>query len=62
MPEKVDIRVIADKLLIGQYHRHVFLCIGEACCTAEVGAAAWEALKKELKDRKLSLSTGPTAC
>ena len=26
------------------------------------GQAAWDALKKELKDRGLSLSTGPNAC
>ncbi|MBY0456536.1 MAG: hypothetical protein K2V38_04310 [Gemmataceae bacterium] len=56
---------IADKLLIGHFHRHVFLCVGDACC-AEVGRdaaqAAWEALKSELKDRDLSLATGPCAC
>jgi (2Fe-2S) ferredoxin len=53
---------IADKLLIGKFHRHVFLCIGNSCCSAEAGAAAWEVLKKELKDRNLSLSEGPAAC
>jgi (2Fe-2S) ferredoxin len=56
---------IADKLLIGQFHRHVLLCVGDACC-AEIGKAgaqaAWDALKDELKVRNLSLSTGPTAC
>ena len=57
-----ELTQIADKLLIGQYHRHVFLCIGDACCTAEAGREAWEALKKELKDKNLSLSTGPNAC
>lgn len=56
------LKVIADKLLIGQYTRHVLLCIGESCCTAEAGAAAWDALKVELKRRNLSLATGPTAC
>jgi (2Fe-2S) ferredoxin len=53
---------VAVKLGIGSYHRHIFLCTGDKCCTAEVGAAAWEVLKKELKDRGLSLSTGPNAC
>jgi len=53
---------VAAKLGIGAYHRHVFLCTGDKCCMAEVGAAAWEVLKKELKDRGLSLSTGPNAC
>ncbi len=53
---------LADKLLIGHYTRHVFLCIGDACCTAEDGANAWEVLKDELKRRNLSLATGPNAC
>ena len=53
---------VAAKLGIGSYHRHVFLCIGDSCCTTEVGQAAWEALKDELKARNLSLSTGPNAC
>jgi (2Fe-2S) ferredoxin len=53
---------VAAKLGIGAYHRHVFLCTGDKCCTAEVGAAAWDVLKRELKDRGLSLSTGPNAC
>lgn len=56
---------IADTLLIGHFHRHVFLCVGEACCAAvgEAGAqAAWDALKDELKARNLSLATGPAAC
>jgi (2Fe-2S) ferredoxin len=54
--------VIAEKLGIGHYQRHVFLCIGDDCCTAEVGDAAWQALKKELKERSLSLSVGQNAC
>src|SRR5215208_6797708 len=53
---------VAAKLGIGSYHRHVFLCTGDKCCTTEIGLAAWEVLKKELKDRGLSLSTGPNAC
>ena len=54
--------VMAEKLLIGQFHRHVFLCIGDSCCSAEQGAAAWDVLKKELKDRNLSISLGPNHC
>jgi (2Fe-2S) ferredoxin len=62
MDDKKKLAAIADNLLIGQYHRHVFLCIGDACCSAEVGKQAWEALKDELKRRNLSLATGPCAC
>jgi len=53
---------IVEKLKIGQFHRHVFLCIGDQCCTSEVGQEAWETLKRLLKDKNLSLSTGPGAC
>ncbi len=56
---------IADKLLIGHFHRHVFLCVGDSCCAAigkESAQAAWDKLKGELKDRELSLAAGPTAC
>ena len=53
---------VAARLGIGSYRRHVFLCTGDKCCTTEVGLAVWEVLKKELKDRGLSLSTGPNAC
>jgi (2Fe-2S) ferredoxin len=56
---------IAEQLLIGQFHRHVFLCVGDACCAAigrDGAQAAWDALKDELKARNLSLATGPAAC
>jgi (2Fe-2S) ferredoxin len=56
---------IAENLLIGQFHRHVLLCVGDACCAAigkDAAQAAWTTLKDELKARNLSLATGPTAC
>jgi (2Fe-2S) ferredoxin len=53
---------MAEKLKIGQYYRHVFLCIGDECCSAEAGEQAWTALKDVLKRKNLSLATGPTAC
>src|SRR5579859_1521636 len=60
MTEKEDLDQIVAKKGIGQYHRHIFLCTGPSCCTPEVGQAAWEVLKKELKDQQLL--TGPNAC
>ena len=62
MTENERLAEMAQKLMIGEYSRHVFLCIGEACCSAEVGAKAWDVLKDELKRRNLSLATGPCAC
>ncbi|MCI0704516.1 MAG: ferredoxin, partial [Planctomycetia bacterium] len=56
---------IAGKLLVGQFHRHVFLCVGDSCCAAigkPAAQEAWDTLKGELKERKLSLESGPTAC
>ena len=61
MDESKSLSEIAKKLLIGEYTRHIFLCIGDACCTAEAGAKAWDVLKDELKRRNLSLATGPCA-
>jgi len=60
--EKQPLEAIAKKLMIGEYHRHVFLCIGDACCSADVGAKSWDVLKDELKRRNLSLATGTAAC
>ncbi len=56
------LRETASQLKIGHYSRHVFLCIGESCCSKEQGELAWKALKDQLKELDLSLSTGPNAC
>ncbi len=52
-----ELRAAAAKQNVGGYGRHVFLCTGPSCCTPETGLAAWEALKKELKDRGLTQVT-----
>ena len=52
---------IAKALRIGSYHRHVFLCVGGACCDPRVGEEAWEALKAELKARGLTPGTEANA-
>ena len=55
-----DLQTAAEKLNIGHYQRHVFLCTGPKCCTPEQGEAAWKVLKQAIKDH--NLSTGPNAC
>lgn len=55
-------REIAEQLKIGDFARHIFLCVGETCCSKEAGEQAWKVLKDELKNRNLSLSTEPSAC
>ena len=59
-PDKL--RETAAQLKIGNYSRHIFLCVGESCCSKEQGELAWKALKDQLKERDLSISTGPSAC
>jgi len=49
-----------EKLGIGQYKKHVLLCTGPTCCTPETGLAAWEELKKQIKDK--GLAAGANAC
>ena len=48
-----ELQAAGQKLGIGGYRRHVFLCTGPSCCTPEAGAAAWDALKQALKDANL---------
>ncbi len=55
-----ELDAAAAKVGVGSYQRHVFLCTGPSCCTPEVGQAAWEALKLEIKNR--NLGSGPNAC
>lgn len=60
--DKEKLAQIAQKLGIGHFHRHVFLCTGPRCCTEEVGAAAWDELKKQLAERGLSAAGAANAC
>jgi (2Fe-2S) ferredoxin len=55
-----QLKDVASKLGIGGYQRHVFLCTGPTCCTPETGQAAWETLKRSLKEA--GLTSGPNAC
>jgi len=38
--------IVAKKLGIGSIKRHIFLCAGDKCCTAEDGQKTWEWLKE----------------
>ena len=58
--KRQELETIAAKLGVGSYHKHVFLCTGPSCCTPEIGLAAWEVLKKELKERGLTNVTHRT--
>ena len=58
--KREELEAAAAKLGVGTFRRHVFLCTGPSCCTPEVGTAAWEALKREIKAQQLG--AGPAAC
>lgn len=61
-PNQLPPAEIAPKLGIGIHDRHIFLCTGLACCTAEEGTMAWETLKKELTERGLTPGTAGHSC
>ena len=53
--EKEKIHQVADKLKIGEGHRHIFLCDPEKpkCCQREASLVAWEYLKKRVAEINL---------
>jgi (2Fe-2S) ferredoxin len=55
-----QLQAAAAKVGVGTHQRHVFLCTGPSCCTPEVGMAAWDVLKQQIKEH--GLSSGPAAC
>jgi (2Fe-2S) ferredoxin len=46
----VDMDKIVERLKIDRIKRHIFLCTGDKCCSAETGMKAWEFLKERTKD------------
>ena len=52
-----ELQAAAATLGIGKIRRHIFLCAGATepkCCTREAGLAAWEFLKRRLKELGLA--------
>lgn len=52
-PEQLSPGVMAGKLGIGRYGRHLLLCVGPDCVDAAAGEAVWEYVKKRLKELNL---------
>lgn len=55
-----ETRRAAESLGVGQPTRHIFLCADPTdakCCAREIGQAAWDFLKRRLKEKGLA---GPT--
>lgn len=52
-----DLQASVADLGLEQYRRHIFLCADQTeakCCAPEAGLAAWEFLKRRLKELKLA--------
>ena len=55
MPD--DLQSAAAKLGLGTFKRHIFLCADPTeakCCTKDAGLAAWDFLKRRLKELNLA--------
>lgn len=44
------LETLTEMLNIGGYKSHIFLCVGEKCCTAEQGKESWKHLKGRLSE------------
>jgi (2Fe-2S) ferredoxin len=56
---KTELQIAVETLGIEKFRRHIFLCADQTepkCCPGEAGRAAWEYLKRRLKELNL---TGP---
>lgn len=43
---------------VGDYERHILLCVGPDCCTPDEGQAAWGKLKKRVAQLNCSSDSG----
>jgi (2Fe-2S) ferredoxin len=57
-----DIAAAFEKMHLADACRHVFLCAGPNCCTAEQGQATWEVLKLRLKEAEIAALRTKAAC
>ena len=54
---KTELPAVVEALGIEKFRRHIFLCAGATepkCCPREAGLAAWEFLKRRLKELNLA--------
>ncbi len=54
MPGDEALAKAVEKLKLGGFKRHIFLCTGPSCCTPEQGLESWEYLKRRLKELGLA--------
>jgi len=54
---KPELQTAVESLGLEKYRRHIFLCADQTepkCCTREQGLAAWDYLKRRLKELNLA--------
>lgn len=54
MSPSAEIIKISKKLGIGSIQKHIFLCIGDKCCSAEAGMKTWEWLKGRTREADMT--------
>lgn len=52
-PSDARLSRISEKLHLGDYTRHIFLCVGGDCASEETQSKAWDFLKRRLKELDL---------
>lgn len=51
MGDASELENIAKNLGIGSIQRHMFVCVGDKCCSVEEGMNTWNWLKKRVKEQ-----------
>jgi (2Fe-2S) ferredoxin len=57
--DRVSAEASATAFGIGKLTRHLFVCAGPDCCSAEQGAETWEYVKRRMKDLNITGPDGP---
>ena len=58
-PDHLPPDVMAKAFGVGKLQRHLFVCAGPDCCSAEQGEATWEHVKKRMKALNIAGPDGP---
>lgn len=51
MSDSSELEKVAKNLGIGSIQRHMFVCVGDKCCSNEEGMNTWNWLKKRVKEQ-----------
>ena len=57
--DRVSPEASAATFGIGKLNRHLFVCAGPDCCSAEQGEATWDYVKRRMKELNITGPDGP---